>query len=117
MKVIIIDAEKKDVRVEDIENKLSELQKAVGGYIEIGYRFPNKDILYVDEEGLFKGYLFGFEIDGRKFVGNGIIAGLKKSVVVDTVSDVEDIKKTIKFFRVNVIRTKTKLRSKHEKGL
>jgi hypothetical protein len=97
VKVIIIDAEKKEVRLADISSELSELQRIVKGYIELALRWPNKDILYVDEEGLCKDYQYGFHINGRQFVGNGVVTGLKGSAQVDVVSTLEEIRDSVKF--------------------
>jgi hypothetical protein len=106
MKVIIIDSEKKEIRVEKMGNLLSTLQKVVGGYIELALRFPNEDALYVDEEGLLKNYLVGFEIDGRRFVGNGVITGLKKSQMVNAFSNVGEIRKMVMFYTIVLFQPK-----------
>lgn len=62
----------------DERNSLRDLQKAVGGPIEIAHEFPKGDVCFVDEEGLFKGYTYGFQIVGSHqefFVGNGVVVG------------------------------------------
>jgi hypothetical protein len=43
------------------EFTLDEMQKAVGGYIELVY-LPNNEVLVVDEEGMIKEKLFNKKI-------------------------------------------------------
>ena len=55
---------------------LDELQKAVGGYIELVY-LPDSKIMVVDEEGLLKSYTVNQEaslIAQRHIVGDVVIA-------------------------------------------
>lgn len=76
-KVVLINAKEQKVEVVNASN-LEALQALVGGYIEpVSYI---KDLgasrLCVDEEGLMKGYAYGFKLDGHTFVGNGFIGTL-----------------------------------------
>jgi hypothetical protein len=76
MKMYIIDAENRTFR--EAENTgLESLQGVVGGYIETAFNFPNDDCAYVNEEGLYQGYQFGFMIKGahQPFMGNGVVVG------------------------------------------
>jgi hypothetical protein len=58
---------------------LAELQALVGGYIEAAYQWPDGDVLYVDEEGLFKGGARGFfrlaERPDQPLAGYGVLVG------------------------------------------
>lgn len=69
-----------EITVPDTD-QLAELQRLVGGYIEVAHRFPNGDILYVDEEGLFKDPTHFFAVSGahQPFAGNGVILGPEDS--------------------------------------
>lgn len=81
MRAIFIDSTARTI--EEIElpegeaEHLAELQKRVGGYIELATQFPNGDTLFVDEEGLFKENQQFFVIIGghQPFAGNGVIVG------------------------------------------
>jgi hypothetical protein len=81
LRVIIIDAQKKEVREETISadgHGLEGLQNIVGGLIEAAFR-TDKDVLYVDEEGLLKAYNYGFSFIGAPqalYAGNGVMAGI-----------------------------------------
>lgn len=75
---IFIDANNQQVcSVRLGKNTLPDLQRLVGGYIEIGLRFADDVVLFVDEEGLFKPQRWFFRIAGieRPFAGNGVIVG------------------------------------------
>jgi hypothetical protein len=57
---------------------LEGLQTLVGGSIEAAYQWPNRDVLYVDEEGLFKDAQMFFAISVRPdqpLAGNGVLVG------------------------------------------
>jgi hypothetical protein len=55
---------------------LKDMQAHVGGYIELAQRFPQGDVLYVDEEGLLKNYKTAFRLPSSQwFMGNGLICG------------------------------------------
>tara|TARA_R110000822_G_scaffold175101_1_gene314802 strand:+ start:125 stop:412 length:288 start_codon:yes stop_codon:yes gene_type:complete len=57
------------------EFTLDEMQKAVGGYIELVY-LPNNEVLVVDEEGMIKEKLFNKKISEmimKPIVGNVIL--------------------------------------------
>lgn len=76
-KVLHINAQTKKVEV-SASAGLEDLQKLVGGYIErVGYvKGLGQSSLCVDEEGLMKGYNYGFTLDGHLFRGNGVVATL-----------------------------------------
>src|ERR1700761_9633483 len=56
---------------------LADMQKLIGGFIECAYRWPSGDVLYVDEEGLFKdNEFFGLaERYDQLLAGNGLMVG------------------------------------------
>ncbi len=95
MKAIYINAEEKTVTEIELNDpdSTNELQDLVGGYLTCGWTwydiagFPN-NVLYVDDEGLLKGYDHYFRIlnadkigfcnpSGPTFLyGNGVIVGV-----------------------------------------
>ena len=52
----------------------SDAQAWVGGYLE-PVQLDDEHTLLVDEEGLLKGLRYGFTLDGREFVGRGVVFG------------------------------------------
>jgi hypothetical protein len=56
---------------------LSDLQRMVGGYIEIIHCWDNGDVIFGDEEGLLKGLTTWFRLEGydRPFAGNAVVVG------------------------------------------
>lgn len=77
MRAIHIDAKSKTVKTVQAET-LTDMQKLVGGYIEIAQNLPGGDILFVDEEGLLKERQDVFFFNGHAYVGNGLIIGDEK---------------------------------------
>lgn len=74
MKAILIDAKKREVLEIETTGDLADLQKLVGGYIELVRVIPDED-LYVNEEGLLHGEKHFFRVDGfdQWLAGNGVI--------------------------------------------
>jgi len=100
MKAIKIDAENR--KVEEIEiNGLSDMQKAVGGFIQVGHWFDNSnDVIFVDEEGLLKDPENFFTIRGKDsqiLAGNGLVLGtnILTGAEMDAVTSIDYIKKNI----------------------
>lgn len=87
----------KEQKIEQIEIlTLKDMQKSVGGLIEpVPVEDPNGDRLYVDEEGLFKGYNYGFILDGREYTGNGLISRTKGSDQADCKATIQNIKERL----------------------
>jgi hypothetical protein len=81
-KVVWIDAEHQRIEVKET-NGLDDLQALVGGMVEpVHYvKMGHRDLLCVNEEGLYQGYAYGFQLDGYQFVGNGFIGTLEKGDV------------------------------------
>ena len=81
MRALLVDSAKQEIReveYESTEAKGTTLQQHIGGYIETAYAWPNGDILFVDEEGLFKAQKHFFRIGERPdqpFAGHGIVVG------------------------------------------
>jgi hypothetical protein len=85
IKAILIDAAERDVREitlpDNEQARLDELQRLVGGYIESAYRTPADDVLWVDEEGLFKPQRAFFRFAPRgdhPLAGNGVMVGAER---------------------------------------
>lgn len=112
VKVIIIDSAKKEIREALVENKLEVFQEIVGGYIEQASRSLNGDILYVDEDGIYRDYQTGFffrENFDQRLLGDGVITGLdKEGNTVDVVTTVEIVKNQVKFFDKDDLLKKSK---------
>jgi hypothetical protein len=79
MRALHIDAAARQVRevqLPDRGSQIKALHALVGGYIEVAHRFPNGDVMFVDEEGLLKGPEHFFDIGAHQpFAGNGVIVG------------------------------------------
>lgn len=76
LRAIHIDAV--NLRVREITiGGLEDMQKAVGGYIEVACHLPNGDCVFVDEEGLLKEPEDFFTIKGghQPFAGSGLVLG------------------------------------------
>jgi hypothetical protein len=88
MKALFIDAAKREIlEVEYEQSKVDDggpgksLQDHIGGYIETAYAWENGDVLFVDEEGLFKPQQHFFRIGERPdqpLAGNGIVVGAER---------------------------------------
>ncbi len=105
-RVIIIDAKNKEIREGTVET-LEDMQVLVGGLIEVVGPLSNGDDLFADEEGLFKGYEYGFAIGGGvKILGSGFVIG-----EVDPEGDSRDCKSTVESVR----RIVTWLEIEHER--
>ena len=85
VKAILIDAAARDIRAVDYDG-LADLQKMVGGYIEVAKMWSSGDTLFVDEEGKRKGHLVGFMLPDRRdiFVGNGVVVGRELDDTAET---------------------------------
>jgi hypothetical protein len=111
-KIIVIDSANKKV-YESTSNGLPDLQKAVGGYIEIAHEIEVKgnlvDTVYVNDEGLFGAQHF-FEFKGahQPFAGNGVVTGtdLESGETVGVHSSLSDVKSKVKFLTIDEVRTK-----------
>ncbi len=110
MRAIIIDATAREIREVEIEGKLEDLQKAVGGYIEWATELDNGDNVYVDEEGLLKGYQCFFDIGAHQpFAGNAIVVNRDEDGETAAArSDVEEIRGKVKFMTMPEARQRAR---------
>lgn len=78
MKAYHINATAKAITAVDYET-LADLQRLVGGDIETAHRFTGGDVVFVNDEGLFK-YQDFFIINGahQPFAGNGVLVGRER---------------------------------------
>ena len=101
MKAFHIDATAKTISVVEYEG-LADLQKMVGGNIELAYCRANGDAVFVDDEGLFKYRQFFTMPDGHQpFAGNGVIVGREfpgSSRTRPPRSTLEELQRIVKFF-------------------
>lgn len=76
MKAYWVNAKEQAVHQADYAN-LADLQRMVGGHIELAKQWSSGDVLFVDEEGLLKKPAYGFKIAGldQPFAGNGVMVG------------------------------------------
>lgn len=88
MKAIWIRSDKQTV--EEVEyGGLDDLKRMVGGYIELGFHWPNGDVLYVDEEGSVRpdatGFIFRLpERPDQWLFGNSVIVGREVGMTANT---------------------------------
>ena len=78
MRVLKIDAVNRVITEHDEPGSLEDIQGWVGGWIEAAITFPNSDVVYVNEEGLFNDpqHFFHFPMAGTQpFAGNGYVIG------------------------------------------
>jgi hypothetical protein len=82
-RAILIDAVARQVREVELPDgegaRLAFLNGAIGGYLEVGYMWPNGDTLFVDEDGLRHDWPHGFVLPlalfGGQFLGSGVVVG------------------------------------------
>ena len=88
-KVIYINAKEQRLEQKNVKG-LEEMQALVDGYIEpVYYVKVGRSNLVVNEEGLYKGYDFGFSMDGHQFVGNGFVGTMGKTDTKVTAEELE----------------------------
>lgn len=78
-KCLFIDAFNKTI-TETTYDQLGGLQKLIDGHIEVAFQWPNGDVLYVDEEGLYRkahGFRFARRPD-QPLAGSGVIVGKER---------------------------------------
>lgn len=106
MRAILIAADKRQITEISIEEKPTELQAAVGGYIETAFSFDNEDTVYVNEEGLLQRPLgqHWFTITGghQPFIGNGILIGHNEDgEAADAKSGLDEIQRAVTFLTLD----------------
>lgn len=74
-----------------ISDTLENLQRTVGGYIEI-VTVQRGLVVICDEEGVLKGKPFNCKINGFSFVGDIIVAGAEGEELADYPTDFQTIK-------------------------
>jgi hypothetical protein len=108
MRAIFIDAKKRtisEIHLDPRNDLLTQCQKLLNGYLEIGLRMEDQHTLYVDEEGQLKNLKDGFLVDGCRFplLGNGLILGREDRNGDATIS-VMDVSRRILFFSLTINR-------------
>lgn len=106
MKAIKIDADTQKIYETEISG-LEDMQKAVGGLIEQATVFKNRDVVYVDEEGMLKPMFMFFTIEGghQPFAGSGLIVGTDNmGESVDANTPIEKVKKMVKFLNIYQVK-------------
>ena len=83
MRVLIVEPRHRPRRA-DIPHTLEDMQKTVGGYIEIIHPFEDPVALVCDEEGKLKGYELNRVIAGKDIIaGTFFIAGVEEDDLTD----------------------------------
>jgi len=103
MKAIFIDSENKEIKEIEVTG-LSDMQRCVNGLIEQAVTIRN-NVIFVDEEGLFKHYEIWFSYDhSRPFAGNGLVIGydLNTGDEIDTSMDIEEVKSKVTFLDYSI---------------
>lgn len=107
MRVIVIDAVKREVREEQISGPtLAFLQKVCGGYVDIVRLLEGAD-LWVSDEGLINGTQEFFTIDGfpQPLAGSAVLAGNDGSgETTGTDIDVELVREMVGFCDLKSVR-------------
>ena len=104
MKAILIDVIKRTVSLIEIEKGIDGIYKAMGCELfTCPFILPNEDTLYVDDEGLLNGNMENgfFKIEGYSefLAGNSLLLGSnEEGGSEDVKSNVDDIRKKIKFY-------------------
>jgi hypothetical protein len=78
-KCILINANNQTI-TETTYEVSSGLQKLIDGHIEVAFQWQNGDVLYVDEEGLYRkvnGFSFRLRRD-QPMAGSGVIVGAER---------------------------------------
>ncbi len=96
MKAIFIDAQKNESSHVETTGEIAEIKNIISVKHVTAFR-PSplcNDIIYVDDEGLINGTPYGFEINGVKTYGNGLILGTngEENCSISEGEDVDDYK-------------------------
>ena len=83
MKCYAIRPEDKEGDFIMIKNELEDLQKFVGGYIEVVPTYFTNVVVICDEEGRLKGKPYCCFISGLEFVGPVLLAGVNNGEFTD----------------------------------
>lgn len=110
-KIIVIDSKNKKV-YESNYKEVSDLQKIVGGYIELAHEINKgdsiNDIVFVNDEGLLCEPRYFFTIKGgyQPFAGNGVVVGtnIKNGKSINVQSTLEEIENNVSFFSLEDVR-------------
>lgn len=100
-KVLVIDAQKQEIREATVET-LEDMQAIVEGLIERAQILKTGDEIYVNEEGLFKNFEYGFSVAGafsRFYLGSGYVIGEAddEGDNTDVKISIENLKKLVTF--------------------
>jgi hypothetical protein len=86
MKAVWINSQKRSLILADYSNA-DDLREMIGcEWLQIGHQFRNRDVIYVDEEGLLKPQRMFFTVRGghQPFAGSGVLVGREKPGKSDT---------------------------------
>ena len=101
MKAILIDTVNRTVTEVDAKGLQDYYRLLNCEMIEVAIHLGNEDVIYVDEEGLFKQGTSYFTFKGahQPFKGNGIVVGTDNDSgeTIDCKSDLDTIKRSVRF--------------------
>ncbi len=102
MVAIFIDARNRQVTPVTTKGQLEDFYRIMNvEMVQIAEYWDNGDTLWVDEEGLINGTDFGFEINGNRYLGNGMIYGTNRENPENNDSALTDIKSLkLRFFEL-----------------
>lgn len=107
MKILIVEPRKLPRRA-DIPHTLEEMQKVVGGYIEIIYPFDDPVAVVCDDEGKLKGYELNRAFKGIDIIaGTFFIAGISEDDLTDLPDDLAEKYETMFRFPQMFFRSAT----------
>lgn len=101
MKAILIDTVNRTVTEVDAKGLQDYYRLLNCDMVEVATHLGNEDVLYVDEEGLFKQDTRWFKFKGgsQPYKGNGIVVGtnVRTGNTIACKSDLETIKRCVEF--------------------
>lgn len=107
MKILVVEPRKRPRRA-DIPHTLEEMQKLVGGYIEIIYPFDDPVAVVCDDEGKLKGYELNRAFKGIDIIaGTFFIAGISEDDLTDLPDDLAEKYETMFRFPQMFFRSTT----------
>jgi hypothetical protein len=108
MKAILIDVEKREVKIVDVEKGIDAIYAQIKCDCFTVVTLENEDAIFVDDEGLLKldenSKFFFIEGYHQPLAGNGLILGTnEEGESVDVKSDLQDIKNRVRFLNIQEI--------------
>jgi hypothetical protein len=98
MKAILIDSENQEVKEVEYSGDYNQIYEYTKCQMFTVVRIDEKNDIFVDDEGLLNGTVFGFEYDGYPLMGNGLVlAHDNDGESVGTTLTVEEVREKVAF--------------------